>query len=116
MPHSNKIGRKGENLAVDFLKDKGYEILETNWFYDHKEIDIIAKHNNTIIFVEVKTRTTGFFGEPYEFVNVKKQEFLIEAATNYIFENNIDLPVRFDIISIIIKGDKIKLEYLKDAF
>jgi putative endonuclease len=117
MSHNKELGNKGEEIAVQFLKNKGYSILERNWIFDHKEIDIIALFKGTLIFVEVKTRSTNFFGEPFEFVDEKKQEFLIEAASNYVIEKNIDIPVRFDIISILLnKNRKPEITHLEDVF
>ncbi len=116
MSHNKDLGNKGEEIAVNFLKRKGYTILDRNWIFDHKEIDIIALKNGIVIFVEVKTRSTGFFGEPYEFVNEKKQAFLIEAANNYLIENKIDLPVRFDIVSIVHNGNFTKVYHIEEAF
>ncbi len=113
---NKKFGDKGEKIALEFLKGKGYEILETNWHYHHKEIDIIALKNRELIIVEVKTRSTDFFGAPYEFVDIKKQQFLIEAANGYLVEKNIDLPVRFDVISIILNNEKQEIHHVEDAF
>jgi len=111
-----ELGNKGEQIAVNYLEKKGYRILETNWYYNHKEIDIIAKFGEELIIVEVKTRTTNYFGEPYEFVDEKKQKFLIEAANGYLNEKNLDLPVRFDIISVLIKKYKTEIFHIENAF
>ncbi len=116
MSHNKDLGNKGEEIAVTFLKKKGYTILDRNWIFDHKEIDIIALKNGIVVFVEVKTRSTDFFGEPFEFVDEKKQRFLIEAASNYLIENEIDLPVRFDVVSIIHNGKFTKVQHIENAF
>ena len=94
-------GRQGEKLARDFLLKKGFEILDTNWRFQHKEIDIVAIKDDEIIFVEVKARRNITFGRPEEAVDYKKQKHLIEAAEAYIIDKNINLNVRFDVISII---------------
>ena len=78
MAKHNELGKKGEQLAKDFLTEKGYTILETNLRVGRNEIDILAYHNNYLVAVEVKTRTSNFFGNPEEFVsnsqitNIKK--------------------------------------------
>ena len=100
-------GRQGENLANDFLRKKGFEILDTNWRFQHKEIDIVAMKDNEIVFVEVKARRDTTFGRPEEAVDHQKQKHLIEAAEAYIIEKDISLNVRFDVISII-NNDQIR--------
>jgi putative endonuclease len=104
MKTSVQKGREGEELAEKFLREKGYNILETNWRFRHKEIDIIAVRDNEIVFVEVKARKNTDFGQPEEAVNHKKQKHLIDAAEAYMIEKNLDLDVRFDVISIINKS------------
>lgn len=94
-------GRQGEKLANDFLRKKGFKILDTNWRFQHKEIDIVAMKDNEIVFVEVKSRRNTSFGRPEEAVDHKKQKHLIEAAEAYIIDKDINLNVRFDVISII---------------
>ncbi|PCJ88196.1 MAG: hypothetical protein COA57_03460 [Flavobacteriales bacterium] len=79
-------------------------------------MDIIAENDNRIIFVEVKTRSTTFFGEPLEFVTKKKQNHIIKAANEYIFENNIQIEARFDIISIVVEKKINRIEHIEDAF
>lgn len=111
-----KLGKRGELIAVDYLKSRGYKILEMNWRTMHKEIDIIALDKNEIVFIEVKTRKNDYFGDPEEAVNLKKQKFLINAAENYIVSNKIDLEARFDIISIISEGSNHNINHIKEAF
>lgn len=94
-------GREGEKLAQDFLQNKGYQILETNWRYRHKEIDIIAIKDHEIVFVEVKARKNMVFGRPEEAVNHQKQQHLIDAAEAYVIDKDVSLNVRFDVISIV---------------
>jgi putative endonuclease len=111
-----KLGKKGELIAIEYLKSRGYKILEMNWRTRHKEIDIIALDKNEIVFIEVKTRKNNYFGDPEEAVNLKKQKFLINAAENYIISNKIDLDARFDIISVIGEGSKYNINHIKEAF
>ena len=116
MAKHNDFGKLGEELAVNYLIGKGYEILERNWRNIHKEIDIIAKDGTDLVIVEVKTRQTDEYGEPDIAVTKKKQRMLIAAANAYITRNNLDIETRFDIISIVFKDDAPVIEHIEDAF
>lgn len=111
-----ELGKKGEELARKLLEEKGYAILETNWRHEKDEIDIIARENEELVIVEVKTRSTDHFGEPEESVGPLKEAFLIRATEAYLEEKELDIDTRFDIISIILTGNKQKLTHIKDAF
>ena len=115
MSKHNELGVKGEILACEFLQQKGYSILEINWRFSHYEVDIIAQYQQTLIFAEVKTRSTDYFGFPEEAVDKEKQERLAKAADEYMEQNNLEMDVRFDIISIIIKNEKTEIIHLEDA-
>lgn len=113
----NDFGKEAENWAVDFLEQKGYKILLRNYRYQKAEIDIIAEFENQIIIVEVKARGTDIFAEPQEAVNRKKIQMLILGANHFLEENNIDLEVRFDIISIISESHQPpKIYHIENAF
>lgn len=118
MAEHNETGKKGEEIAVQFLMDKGYPILETNWRFKRAEVDIITKDEaeNIIIFVEVKTRTSDFFGTPDSFVTEKKERLLVDLAQAYCEAINHDWEIRFDIISVLIQGNEMKIEHIEDAF
>ncbi len=116
MAEFHEIGKTGEELASDYLAKKGYKILETNWRKGPLELDIIARTKDTLIIAEVKTRSTNYFGEPEEFVTRSKQKNLIKAANGYISEHNLDLETRFDIISILKKGQQYQVYHIEDAF
>jgi putative endonuclease len=117
MAKHNQLGIFGEKIAANFLSQQGYKILETNWRFEKKEIDIIALINNIVVVVEVKARSTDFFGRPEEAVTRSKQRLLIEAADNYMQQINFEAEVRYDIISIILKSkDDISIGHIKDAF
>ena len=110
-------GKEGENLATEYLMQKGYRIMQRNVTFKKNEIDIIAIDKNEIVFVEVKERATDMFGSPYEKVNKKKQELIIKVADNYIIRNNINLEARFDIVSIVnIDSEEPKIEHIINAF
>jgi len=112
----NKKGRLGEEKAVEYLQSKGYDILETNWRFGHKEIDIIALLKNMLFVIEVKTRSSKAFDKPYESVTKKKQDFLIEATEAYIIEKELDYEVQFDIISIYLLEKTVEIEHIQNAF
>ncbi|ARV15852.1 YraN family protein [Polaribacter sp. SA4-12] len=115
MAEHNELGKKGEELAIKFLIDKGYKILEKNYRYLKAEVDIIAQKENTLAVVEVKTRSSDYFGNPQDFVNPKKIKLLLSAIDYYVNEKDLDVEVRFDIIAII-HQKTIKIEHLEDAF
>ncbi|HLT32667.1 MAG TPA: YraN family protein [Aquaticitalea sp.] len=116
MAYHNDLGKIGEQLAVDFLESKGYEILSRNFIFQKAEIDIIAKHDNMMICVEVKTRNSEFFGDPQEFVTQGKIKNLVKAMDAFIIENDISLESRFDIIAVL-KNKKIEqLTHYENAF
>ena len=116
MAAHNELGKLGEDLAVDYLKKNGYIILDTNWTFQKAEIDIIAKTENTLAIVEVKTRSSLDFGLPQDFVKPKKIQLLVKAVDAYVNENDLDLEVRFDIIAIHKNGRTSAIEHLIDAF
>ncbi len=108
-----KIGKEGETKAIDFLKNNGYQILETNYKTKFGEIDIIAEENNEIVFIEVKTRTNNSFGVPQLAVNSRKQNKLTKTALHYIKIKNIyNKNFRFDVVAQINNH----IELIKNAF
>ena len=116
MAKHNELGKKGEIIAIQYLEEKGFEILETNFRVEKDEIDIIAKDGEILVFVEVKTRSTDYFGEPEIGVKPKKIECLMRAAENYLVLKNSDDEIRFDIISIILNSRQKKIRHIVDAF
>ncbi len=116
MAEHNDTGKQGELLAVNSLKDKGFEILETNWRFKNLEADIIAKKDDCLVIVEVKTRQSAYFGEPETFVNKQKQKNLIKTANEYIERSKLEVEVRFDIISVIIGKQQHQINHIEDAF
>ena len=117
MAAHNELGALGEQIALEFLLELGYKILVTNWVCGHKEVDIIAKDGDTIVFVEVKTRKTPCLVEPEATVDIFKQRLLIFAANSYVTRFQYDLDVRFDIIAIVIDNNNEKrIEHIIDAF
>ena len=98
----NSLGVLGETQAKEFLIKNKYKILKANYICSIGEIDIVAKQNNVIVFVEVKTRTNTKFGLPRESVTHYKQNKIRAVATCFLKENKLtDIPVRFDVIDIL---------------
>ncbi|MDN3723156.1 YraN family protein [Aequorivita sp. SDUM287046] len=117
MASHNELGKIGEEIAEQYLLRNGYKILRRNFFFDKAEIDIIAqKEENTIVMVEVKTRNSAFFGDPQEFVTKNKIKLLVKAANEYIVSNELNVEVRFDIISVLKNQKMEKLEHFENAF
>ena len=117
MPSHNKIGADGENLADEWLKKRGYEILHRNWRHSHYEIDIIATRNSWLHIVEVKCRNASPFGYPEDSVTKKKFKHLQRAADQFLFLNPGYKWIQYDILSITLHQHK-EPEYflLEDVF
>lgn len=111
-----RTGKYGEEQAAHLLQKKGYRILERNYRTNLGEIDIIAIDKGTIVFVEVKTRTSDVFGLPFEAVTTKKQEKLKKVALLYLKKFRREFPVRFDVISILRGKSSDKIEIFRNAF
>ncbi len=107
-------GNQGELLARKFLENKSFIILETQYYTPYGEIDLIVKdvEKDTLVFVEVKYRTTKSMGTPLEAIDKRKQKKIINSANHYIVENNIDCNIRFDAIGIL--GEEIT--HIENAF
>ena len=116
MAELHETGKKGEKIACDYLKTKGYQILETNWRFSRAEIDIIAKFDEVLVFVEVKTRSSDFFGQPEEFIDQKKEKLIADASSEYMKQVGHEWECRFDFVSIILTGPSYRLKHTEDAF
>lgn len=97
----SQMGIWGEEVAVEYLRDLGYVILERDWHSGHRDIDIIARDNEYVVFVEVKTRRNIDFGTPEQAVDWKKRRNLRRAIIHYVNYRKIDDPIRFDIITVV---------------
>ena len=106
------IGKKGENLAEEFLQQKGYAIVARNYRYKRSEIDLIVQKENWLVFVEVKMRSSEAYGFPEESVHDAKRKKMLEGAAQYLAETNWQGNVRYDIIAI----HKNEIEHFEDAF
>jgi putative endonuclease len=116
MAESHILGNKGEDFAAGYLKTSGYKILLRNWKWGKHEIDIIAEKADMIVFIEVKTRSENPKEHPRTAITVEKQKSMIYAADGYIQKFKVDKECRFDVLLIIMHGDKPQFELIEDAF
>ena len=117
MAAHNDLGHKGEDMAAEYLQEKGYCILDRNWTNrGRKELDIVAIKDDVVVFVEVKTRKPGSLTTPISAVNDHKQRRICLAADSYIKANRFDFSCRFDVIGIIYNNEASRIEHYEDAF
>jgi putative endonuclease len=115
MAQHNELGKAGEAAAINYLKEKGYTIRDVNWRKGHLELDIVAETSDELVFVEVKTRS-GNWESPEEAVTNTKIRNIISAADCYIKIFDVDLPARFDILSITGREPDFEIDHIEDAF
>lgn len=116
MYQRHEIGKIGEELAVKYLQEKGYEIIERNFECKQGEIDIIAKDKEEYVFIEVKTRSNENYGKPKEAVDKIKKKHLYRSTEFYIYIHNLEkAPIRIDVIEIYKKKEKYILNHIKQA-
>ena len=114
---NREVGKKGEEVALRFLKKNGYRILQRNYVCKLGEVDIIAREKDTLAFVEVKTRTSTTFGPPQLAVNASKQMQLSKAALSFIKEKRLEeMNARFDVVAILLRPEGEEIELIRDAF
>ena len=117
MARHNKIGEMAENLATDYLRRKGFKILDRNWRFSRAEIDVVAMDGEILVFVEVKSLGYDAFARPEASITTYKQGLIMDAATQYMEMIGHEWEIRFDVISLIInEGELMELEYFEDAF
>ena len=116
MAQHNELGKKGESEAAEFLERNGYTIIQRNFVFQKAEIDIIARKDNILAIVEVKTRSSLDFGLPQDFVKPKKIQLLVKAVNEYVISKDLDVEVRFDIIAIHNNNKTFEIEHIEDAF
>ena len=117
MAQHNHTGMLGEQMAAKYLLEKGFTILHKNWRHSHWEVDVIASLNDTLHFVEVKTRRTKKFGNPEDDVTKKKMGNLINASEEYLFSNPQWKKIQFDILSINIpRNEPAEYFFIEDVY
>jgi putative endonuclease len=116
MAEHNEKGKIGEKLAKEYLLNRGYEILHTNWRVARYEVDIIAQKDNILMFCEVKYRNSNLFGEPETFVTKQKQKNIIKSAAVYVELNHWQGECRFDIISVLNNKKITNINHIENAY
>ena len=117
MLNNKRTGTTGEDLATTYLITNGYRILDRNWRYSRAEVDIISKIDEILVFVEVKTRSYTWYGQPEEFVSPKQANLIARVANVYMERIGHEWEIRFDIISVVLHPDgSHRIKHIKDAF
>lgn len=117
MAEHNDFGKWGEEKAAEYLERKGYTVVERNWKIGHRDLDIVALDSNALVIVEVKTRRNTIFMEPEQAVDRKKIYSLMLATNAFVKEHSIDLPIRFDIVTVVGTSDEnCQINHIEDAF
>lgn len=117
MPHTREKGKGAEEIAEKYLVEKGFKIIERNYFFDRGEIDLIANDNGIIVFIEVKSRKSVEYGEPEDSITIGKRRQIRKVAEGYLYEKNISgVEARFDVVAIKWESGKPVINYYKNAF
>jgi putative endonuclease len=112
-----QLGRSGEHAAVEYLRQHGFRIVETNHRSPLGEVDIIGQEGDTLVFVEVKSRSDSGYAQPYESVGVRKRDRIRRLALQYLSSiPGPDRAVRFDVVSVVVGPDALRVEHIRDAF
>jgi putative endonuclease len=109
----SSVGTTGESLALQYLRNKGFSFVEKNYRTRFGEIDLIVKKDNTLVFVEVKTRKDTFKGQPYEAITLRKRRHILKVAQYYLI-NKRTSKVRLDAVSILLKDDKPVIQHFEN--
>ncbi|MBD0779538.1 YraN family protein [Maribacter sp. ANRC-HE7] len=116
MGKHNEFGKEGERIAVDFLMQKGYVIKHRNYRYLKAEIDIIAQKGSILAIVEVRSRSTDFVENIAETITKRKIDLLVMGADHYVTEQDLDVEVRFDVITILKNNKVFEIDHMESAF
>jgi len=111
------LGGRGEELAAAFLVRRGYQVLARNYRTPHGEVDLIARQGGCLVFIEVKTRRSESFGLPQEAVHPAKQEKLRAVAAHFLQEQGLEeVPVRFDVVAVLLTPRGPVIDLIQQAF
>ena len=113
------LGKKGEDVALEYLLQRGLKLLERNWRSGHKELDLVMEEEGFIRIVEVRSRSFPAQIDPFESVDTVKRKKIMQAAKGYVASNRSlirDKEVVFDVVSILFNGELFKIEYIREAF
>ena len=112
----NRLGKQGEDEAGAYLESRGYVILHRNWRAGRYELDIVARKEDELVIIEVKTRRNLIYGHPEQAVNQRKIRHIIASTDAYLKHYEIDLPVRFDVITLVGVKPPFAIEHFEEAF
>ncbi len=116
MAEHNDFGKEGELHAQAYLRHQGYTLLDCNWRSGKNELDIVAEKAGMLVVVEVKSRSTEFFEHPKDAVTPAKIRRTVQAAHDYLQQHDLDMEVRFDVVSVVPHGAEFRIEHIEDAF
>jgi putative endonuclease len=117
MVSAKEQGNKGEQIAMQYLKRLGFEIVEMNYRFGHGEIDIVAREGETLVFCEVKMRKNEMYGDPEFAITPKKQQQIRKVALGYLYEHEIkEQECRFDVVAIRLYRSTPEINYIRNAF
>jgi putative endonuclease len=117
MARSHDLGRRGEDIAAAYLRGRGWRILDRNWRFHHKELDLVAERNGVVAFVEVKARDAGGWGHPLEAITAAKRRDLIVAARAWVgLRGTAGQSYRFDAVAVIRGQDRTRVEHVEGAW
>ena len=117
MAEHNDLGKWGEDVALAYLLDQGYRLLDRNWHQGHRDLDLIMQQDDTLVIVEVRTRRRNLFMDPEQTVDTPKMLSLSKAANAYIRLHRISLNIRFDIVAITgTPSSDFTINHIEDAF
>lgn len=117
MAEHNDLGKWGEDVALAYLLDQGYRLLDRNWHQGHRDLDLIMQQDDTLVIVEVRTRRNNLFMDPEQTVDTPKMQSLSKAANAYIRLHRISLNIRFDIVAITgTPSSDFTINHIEDAF
>ena len=119
MAKHNILGKRGEDLAAEYLEQHGYTIHDRDWHCGHKDLDLVVTKDDTIVFVEVKTRHSTTLSQPFEAVDRRKQDKIIQTAIIYLYEKKLECDCRFDVCEVFVNQETLrlhKIHYIENAF
>ena len=116
MSKAHDLGKKAENLAASYLQRSGYTLLAKNFRYLKAEVDLIVQKGETLVAVEVKARSLGFFVAPHEAVSYKKIQLLVDDLVFFVQSRGLEVEVRFDLITYIFNNKTWEMQHTEGAF
>lgn len=115
MARKDILGQRGEELAVEYLVNGGYTVIDRNWRCAHGEIDIIARHDAEVVFIEVKTRSGVGYGHPLDAVTPVKLARLRRLVGAWCADNEPKAVVRLDVVGVIVEGEHVHIDHVRQV-